>query len=80
MYKNVVTHYLASKMEIWMALFMNPVYGAESGNAAFEFAKTRGAIHYYLTSTLSHDAISTCHQFLRICAESISEAMEIVNL
>jgi hypothetical protein len=31
-YKNVVTHYLASKMEIWMNHLMQPVYGMMGGN------------------------------------------------
>ncbi len=38
-YKNIVTHYLASEMEIWMAFFLRPVYGIESDSLSFEFAK-----------------------------------------
>ena len=45
-YKTIVTHYLAAKMEIWMGLFMKPVYGVDGGQLVFEFAKSRGAIHF----------------------------------
>ena len=30
-YKNIVTLYVATKMEIWMALFMKPVFGVTGG-------------------------------------------------
>ena len=46
-YKNIVTTYVAVKMEIWMSTFMAPVHGVEGGNLSFEFASSRGAIHYH---------------------------------
>ena len=46
-YKNIVTMYFAVKMEIWMALFMKPVHGVEGGLLSYEFAASRGAIHYH---------------------------------
>ena len=46
-YKNIVTHYLSSKFEIWMAHFMKPVFGVNGGLAGNEFAISRGALHYH---------------------------------
>ena len=57
-YKNVVTHYLQSKVEIWMGLFMKPVYNVDGGLLVNEFAKSRGAIHYHSLLTCS-DQIQT---------------------
>jgi hypothetical protein len=78
-YKNVVTHYLASKMEIWMHLFMSPVYGLLGGNTSMEFANTRGAIHFHMTSYCNHPSMSKMYEYLRQCAEKVSQAMEEVN-
>jgi hypothetical protein len=47
-YKQVVTHYLTCKMELWLALFANPMYGLINPMGVMEFAKTRGAIHWHL--------------------------------
>ena len=58
-YKNVVTHYFASKTEIWMALFMSPVFGVDGGNLAMEFAKSRGCIHF-------HSVLQAAHRVLGI--------------
>jgi hypothetical protein len=54
MYKNIVTHYLASKFEIWMNLFMKPIYGFKGGNCSKEFAQSRGAIHYHVAGQSDH--------------------------
>ena len=78
-YKNVVTHYLASKMEIWMHLFMCPVYGLLGGNTSMEFANTRGAIHFHMTSYSNHPSMSKMYEYLRLCAEKVAAAMEVVN-
>ena len=47
-YKNVVTHYMGSKFELWYAFVMNPIYGVIGSMASNEFAKTRGALHYHI--------------------------------
>ena len=57
-YKNVVTHYLQSKVEIWMGLFMKPFYNVDGGFLVNEFAKSRGAIHCHSLLTCS-DQIQT---------------------
>ena len=44
-YNNVVTHYLSSKMELCIGIFMKPLFDIISGSLTFEFAKSRGAIH-----------------------------------
>ena len=46
-FKQVVTFYAVSKMEIWMALFMKPVHGVTEGALTHEFSDSRGAIHYH---------------------------------
>ena len=56
-YKNVVTHYFAAKTEIWMALFMSPVFGVDGGNLAMEFAKSRGCIHFHSVLQAAHRAL-----------------------
>ena len=35
-YKNLVTHYLGSKIDIWFALFMKPVHGVDGSVLSFE--------------------------------------------
>jgi hypothetical protein len=46
-YKHVCSHFLAMKMELWYAHFLKPVYGISHANVTFEFAKSRGVIHYH---------------------------------
>ena len=53
-YKNISTHYLASKMEIWFHLFMTPIYGVDAAVLAYEFAKSRGVIHYHTPVAMAY--------------------------
>ena len=79
-YKNVVTHYMASKMEIWMALFMAPVFGVDGGVLAFEFAKSRGAIHFHALLTTVFNAFSQSMQrILKQFALNVDTAVEALN-
>ena len=78
-YKNIVTHYLASKMEIWCNHFMGPVYGLLGGNTSMEFTHSRGAIHYHNVSYSDHPSFSSMQQHLRVCAEEIAAAIEPIN-
>ena len=66
-------------MEIWINLFMCPVYGLLGGNTLMEFANTRGAIHFHMTSYSNHPSMSKMYEYLRLCAEKVSVAMEVVN-
>jgi len=64
-YKRVVTHYLASKMELWMAIFMKPVFGVTDSNVAMDFAKSRGAIHFHSTSHCTSELQEQLKQLLK---------------
>jgi hypothetical protein len=79
MYKNIVTHYLASKFEIWMNLFMKPIYGFKGGNCSKEFAQSRGVIHYHVAGQSDHPVIKNSQEYIRLCAEAIADEMETVN-
>ena len=46
--KNIVTRYYVEKMELWMALFVPPFYGAVCMNSNNEFTPSRGAIHFHM--------------------------------
>ncbi len=79
-YKNIVTHYLASKMELWMGLFMKPVYKVDHGVLTKEFAKTRGAIHFHsLLGQGGNECSRKLNENLQRLALSINEAMERLN-
>ena len=80
-YKHVVTHYLAAKMEIWMALFMKPVYNVDGGLLTFEFAKTRGAIHFHslLTQSKNTPLLKKMPPVLKELASEINDGMQEMN-
>ena len=78
-YKTVVTHYLAAKMEIWMGHFMKPVYEVDGGQLVFEFAKSRGAIHFHSLLTSKHKVFDDIATDLQNLSESMFYAMENVN-
>ena len=50
--KQMVTHYLDAKVEIWMTKFIASVYGVTGGNIVIEFAKSRGPILGILLTSL----------------------------
>jgi hypothetical protein len=79
-YKNIVTHYLASKMEIWMALFLHPVYGIESGSLSFEFAKRRGCIHYHAMMHSKNNCTKEIIQSLKTLNIKISESIAQIRM
>ena len=78
-YKNVVTHYFAAKTEIWMALYMKPVFGVTGGNLANKFAVSRGAIHFHSVLQAIPKALNIGGEELRTYAESIKDALLCVN-
>jgi hypothetical protein len=47
-YKNIVTHYFASKLEIWYTLVLKPVLGLDLVTLVHEFQTGRGAIHSHV--------------------------------
>ena len=60
-YKNIVTLYVSTKMEIWMALFMKNVYGVTGGMLSYEFAPSRGAIHYHCNLYADYNFLNNDH-------------------
>ena len=78
-YKTIVTHYLAAKMEIWMGLFMKPVYGVDGGQLVFEFTKSRGAIHFHSLLTAKHVVFGNNAKHLQHLSENIHNATKTVN-
>lgn len=77
--KHLCGHFLATKMELWFAHFLSPVYGITDYNVTYEFAKSRGAIHYHspaFTKGEIQNQISTI-----MCATSIrvSDAQDVIN-
>ena len=45
-----MTHYLASKIHLWMEIFIKPVFGVTDSNVAMEFTKNRGDINFRSTN------------------------------
>ena len=45
--KQVVTTYFACKVEMWLSNFLRPVFGIDDFMLCYEFAKSRGAIHFH---------------------------------
>ena len=72
-YRQVVSHYLAAKMELWMAMFMKPVFGVQDSNVVFEFAKSRGCIHYHMPCTLENEYMDTISAAMKDCADRVVE-------
>ena len=62
-----------------MGLFMKPVYGVDGGQLVFEFAKSRGAIHFHSLLTAKHAVFKNNVKHPQILSENIHNAMETVN-
>ena len=45
-----MTHHIASKMELWMEIFIKPIFGVTDSNVAMEFTKRRGAVNFHSTN------------------------------
>jgi hypothetical protein len=55
-YKNIVTHYFASKIEVWYALILKPLFGIDMGLLVHEFQTGRGAIHCHVAAYSNHES------------------------
>jgi hypothetical protein len=55
-YKNIVTHYFASKIEVWYALILKPLFGIDMALLVHEFQTGRGAIHCPVAAYSNHDS------------------------
>ena len=62
-----------------MGLFMKPVYGVDGGQLVFEFAKSRGAIHFHSLLTAKHAVFGNNAKHLQHLSENIHNAMATVN-
>ena len=49
-YEHAMTHHIASKMELWMEIFVKQVFGVTNSNVAMEFSKSRGDISFHSTN------------------------------
>ena len=78
-YKTIVTNYQASKMEIWNAHFLHPVYGVVGGNSSIEYAPGRGAQHNHNPSHSSSPALKQISQILKVFSLAIHHAMKPVQ-
>ena len=75
-YKNIVTHYLASKMEIWFGTFFGPIYDIHDGSLMHEFARSRGAIHYHSLFSATGKFWDELQNCLFLLTVTIHESME----
>ena len=46
-YQHIVSHYLCSKMKLWMVLFMNTTHGVTDGFFSNQIATGRGNISFH---------------------------------
>ena len=58
---------------------MKPVYGVDGGNLTFEFAKSRGAIHFHTVLRMMNEHLKRCQRALQLYAENVDESMRKVN-
>ena len=73
LYPHVVTHFFASKSEIWLSVFMMELYGLKDASAAYEFSGGRGAIHTHLLALMENHAVDEWNDALKnLAGESVS--------
>ena len=79
-YKTIVTHYLASKMELWFALVLGPIFSIEDWILVFEFALSRGGIHFHALVQALGDPYSSISDILKEWSLLIHSALkEVLN-
>ena len=78
-YKHIVTHYLEENMEKWMSIFMDPIYVVVAAMIVFEFAKTRGAIHYHSLLICKSEFQNQSQHCLKTLVLSIHNSVEKLN-
>ena len=77
-YKTIVTHYLASKMELWFALVLSPIFGIEDWILVFEFALSRGGIHFHSLIQALGDPYDSVADILKEWSLSVYTALKEV--
>ena len=78
-YKNVVTHYMASKFELWNAFVLKPIFDVDGGLTSNEFAKTRGALHYHALNSTDSDVDKLVASILRDFSLAVHHTMNDLN-
>jgi hypothetical protein len=79
-YKTIVTHYLASKMELWFALVLGPIFSIKDWILVFEFALSRGGIHFHALVQALGDPYSSISDNLKEWSLLIHSALkEVLN-
>lgn len=78
-YKNIVTHHLASKMEIWFGTFFAPIFDIHNGFVINDFARNRGAIHYHGIFAASGKFLNELQNCLFLMTVTIHESMEVLK-
>ena len=74
-YKQIVTHYFACKTETWFASVLGPVLGLVDALWRYEFAKTRGAIHFHSILTTMSGIDSKLSKAMAVAAREIYDAV-----
>ena len=67
-YPQVVTHFFAAKVELWLTLVMKPLCGVSDVGGAFENAGGRGAIHTHLLGLMRHLAMAQASEAVNLLA------------
>ena len=75
-YKNVVTHYLESKMETWFGLFFGLIFNVNNGLLSNKFSKTRGAMYYHSIFSSNNPFWRRLQSILFCLTYKIHKAME----
>ena len=78
-YKHVCSHFLALKMELFYGHFLKPVYGISHANVTFEFAKSRGVIHYHSPQFTDAATNAPISEVMRRTQDAVVTAGEQLN-
>jgi len=66
-------------MEIWFAHFMEPTFQVDGVNLAFEFAKSRGVIHYHAPLAMTHSKMDDVSTHLQSFALVVHDEMNVLD-
>ena len=73
LYPHIVTHFFATKSEIWLSVFMMELYGLKDTSAAYRFSGGRRAIHTHLLTLIEDRAVEEWNEALKkLAGEPVS--------
>ena len=78
-YKNVVTHYMGSKFELWNAFVLKPIFDVDGGLSSNEFAKSRGALHYHALNSTASEIDKVVSSILRDFSLAVHHTIDDLN-